>query len=53
MKIADFFAAQLADLQRQSEISEKKTAQTIARAHALIHDLQEMEQRWQREDQAN
>ena len=50
MKIADVFASRLAQLQRESEISERKTAATIARAHALITDLQEMEARWNRED---
>jgi hypothetical protein len=50
MKIADVFASRLAQLQRESEISERKTAATIARAHAFIADLQEMEERWKRED---
>ena len=52
MKIADMFAARLSQLQRESEISERKTAATIARAHALITDVQEMEARWAREDRS-
>jgi hypothetical protein len=52
MKIADMFAARLSQLQRESEISERKTTATIARAHALIADLQEMEARWAREDRS-
>ena len=51
MKIADVYAPHLAQLQRESEISERKTAATIALGHALIADLQEMEERWKREDQ--
>ena len=50
MKIADVFAAQLSQLQRESEISERKIAVTLARAKALISDLEEMESRWKRED---
>jgi len=50
MKIADLFEAQLLQLQRESEISERKTAATLARAKALISDLEEMESRWKRED---
>ena len=50
MKIADVFAAQLSQLQRESEISERKTAVTLARAKALISDLEEMESRWKREN---
>ena len=50
MKIADMFAAQLSQLQRESETSERKTAAALARAKALISDLEEMERRWTRED---
>lgn len=52
MKIADMFAAQLSQLQRESEISERRTAATLARAKVLVSDLKEMQDRWDRDDAA-
>ena len=43
MSIADMFAAQLAELKRQDEESQRKTAETIARARQLIDDLEAMD----------
>jgi len=47
MSIADIFAAQLAELKRQDEESQRKTAETIARARQLIDDLEAMD--WETE----
>jgi hypothetical protein len=44
--IADTFAARLAALQRQSEITDRKVAATIARCHQLIAEQQAAEARW-------
>jgi hypothetical protein len=45
--IADTFAARLAALQRQSEITDRKVAATIARCRELIAEQEESERRWQ------
>ena len=47
MSIADMFAARLAELKRQDEESQRKTAETIARARQLIDDLEAMD--WETE----
>ena len=47
MSIADMFATQLAELKRQDEASQRKTAETIARARQLIDDLEAMD--WETE----
>lgn len=44
--IADAFQARLEDLQRRSEITDRKVAATIARCHQLIAEQQEAEARW-------
>jgi len=44
--IADTFAARLAALQQQSEITDQKVAATIARCHQLIAEEQAAEARW-------
>jgi hypothetical protein len=44
--IADAFQAQLEDLQRRSEITDRKVAATIARCHQLIAEQQGAEARW-------
>ena len=44
--IADTFAARLAALQQQSEITDRKVAATIARCHQLIAEQQASEARW-------
>jgi hypothetical protein len=44
--IADAFKARLEDLQRQSEITDRKVAATIARCHQLIAEEQAAEARW-------
>jgi hypothetical protein len=44
--IADMFQARLEALQRHSEITDRKVAATIARAHQLIADQQAEEARW-------
>lgn len=49
-QIADLFKAQLDALKAADAESARKTAETIARAHALISDLEEQERRWQIED---
>jgi len=47
--VADAFAARLAALQRQSEITDRKVAATIARCHQLIAEQQAAEARWRAE----
>ena len=44
--IADTFAARLAVLQRQSEITDRKVAATIARARQLIAEHEAEEAKW-------
>jgi hypothetical protein len=44
--IADRFAAHLAALQRQSEITDQKVASTIARYHHLIVEQETAEAKW-------
>ena len=44
--IADTFAARLAALQRQSEITDRKVAATIARCHQLIAEQEQAERQW-------
>lgn len=44
--IADAFAARLAALQCQSEITDRKVAATIARCHQLIAEQAQAEARW-------
>lgn len=44
--IADTFAARLAALQRQSEITDQKVAATIARCHQLIAEQEAEEAKW-------
>ncbi len=44
--IADTFAARLAALQQQSEITDRKVSATIARCHQLIAEQQAAEARW-------
>ena len=41
------FQARLEALQRQSEVTDRKVAATIARWHQLIGEQQESERRWQ------
>lgn len=48
--IADAFQARLEDLQRRSEITDRKVAATIARCHQLIAEQQAAEQRWAAEN---
>ena len=48
--VADAFAARLAALQRQSEITDRKVAATIARCHQLIAEQQAAEARWAAEN---
>jgi hypothetical protein len=47
--IADTFAARLAALQQQSEITDRKVAATIARARQLIAEHEAAEARWRAE----
>jgi len=47
--IADDFQARLEALQRQSEITDRKVAATIARCHQLIAEQQAAEARWRAE----
>jgi hypothetical protein len=44
--VADAFQARLEALQRQSEITDRKVAATIARCHQLIAEEQAAEARW-------
>jgi len=44
--VADAFAARLAALQRQSEITDRKVAATIARARQLIAEHEAEEAKW-------
>lgn len=44
--IADAFQARLEALQRQSEITDRKVAATIARCHQLITEVQASDARW-------
>ncbi len=44
--LADAFAARLAALQQQSEITDRKVAATIARAHQLIAEHEAAEAKW-------
>jgi hypothetical protein len=44
--IADAFQARLEDLQRRSEITDRKVAATITRCHQLIAEQQAAEARW-------
>jgi hypothetical protein len=44
--IADTFSARLEALKRQSEITDRKVAATIARAHQLIAEQQAEEAKW-------
>ena len=44
--VADTFAARLAALQRQSEITDRKVAATIANCHQLIAEHQAAEAKW-------
>ena len=47
--VADAFAARLAALQRQSEITDRKVAATIARCHQLIAEHEAAEAKWSAE----
>ena len=44
--IADAFQARLDALEKQSEITDRKVAATIARCRLLITEQQESEARW-------
>ena len=48
--VADAFQARLEALQRQSEITDRKVAATIARCHQLIAEEQAAEARWRAEN---
>lgn len=48
--IADMFQARLEALQRQSEVTDRKVAATIARCHQLIAEEQAAEARWAAEN---
>jgi hypothetical protein len=48
--VADVFAARLAALQRQSEITDRKVAATVARCHQLIAEEQAAEAKWAAEN---
>ena len=48
--IADAFQARLEALQRQSEITDRKVAATIARCHQLIAEEQAAEAKWAAEN---
>ena len=48
--VADTFQARLEALQRQSEITDRKVAATIAKGRRLIADEQAAEARWAAEN---
>jgi hypothetical protein len=48
--IADAFQARLEALQRQSEITDRKVAATIARCHQLIAEQEQAERQWRAEN---
>ena len=48
--VADAFQARLEALQRQSEITDRKVAATIAKCHRLIAEEQAAEARWAAEN---
>lgn len=41
--IASLFAARLAELEEQSKESERKTAETLSRVHALVASLEALD----------